>query len=56
MQKFPELDPTTPWFEYLSYQECCRSLGVKESLTRFMRYNQYYKMVLEDAQKNKKSN
>lgn len=50
--EYQTLDPTTPWFEYLSYQECCRSLNLKESLTRFQRYNEYYKSVLEDVKKN----
>jgi hypothetical protein len=37
------LDPTTAWFEWLSYQECCWSLGVTPSLGKFMRYNEYFK-------------
>jgi hypothetical protein len=36
------LDKTTPWYEWLSYLECCKSLKVKSSLTRFLRYNNYY--------------
>jgi len=40
---FPTLDPTTPWYEFNSYLECCYSLGIKPSLTKFMRYNDYYK-------------
>ena len=47
------LDPTTPWYEYLSYQECCKSLGVNESMNRFIKYNNYYRSVI-DAQKSKK--
>jgi hypothetical protein len=41
------LDPTTPWFEWLSYCECCASLGVKNQphLGRFMRYRAYLKEV-----------
>jgi len=35
------LDPTTPWFEFLSYQECCASLGRPCRLGSFMRYNAY---------------
>lgn len=42
------LDPTTPWYEWLSYLECCASLGVKPSLSRFLRYNEYYRSVQED--------
>lgn len=41
--KFPALDPTTAWYEYLSYQECCRSLNVPESLQRWMNYQKFYK-------------
>jgi hypothetical protein len=40
------LDSTTPWFEWLSYQECCWSLDVIPSLSRFMKYNQYYKSIM----------
>jgi len=43
--KYPTLDPTTPWYEFLSYQECCWSLNVPVSLHRFMRYNAYLKSV-----------
>jgi hypothetical protein len=41
------LDPTTPWYEFLSYIECCRSLNPPghPSLTRFMRYHEYLKEV-----------
>lgn len=39
------LDPTTPWFEWLSYCECCASLGVEPRLGRFMRYREYLKEV-----------
>lgn len=42
---FPVLDPTTPWYEFLSYQECCWSLEKPVSLTRFMRYNNYLKEI-----------
>jgi hypothetical protein len=41
---FP-LDPTTPWFEWISYLECCKSLEVEPSMTRFLRYHQYLKEV-----------
>lgn len=37
------LDSTTPWYEFLSYCECCRSLGVTPSVQRFLAYNSYYK-------------
>jgi hypothetical protein len=42
------LDPTTPWYEWLSYCECCKSLGPipnQPSLGRFMRYRNYLKLV-----------
>lgn len=42
---FPALDPTTPWFEFLSYQECCWSLKQPVSLKRFLRYNAYLKEI-----------
>lgn len=42
---FPVLDPTTPWYEFLSYQECCWSLEKPVSLSRFMRYNNYLKEI-----------
>lgn len=44
-QKYPALDPTTSFYEFTSYLECCNSLGVKPSLTRFMRYNNYLKEI-----------
>jgi hypothetical protein len=43
--KFPTLDPTTPWYEFLSYQECCWSLGRPVRLTSFMWYNAYLKEI-----------
>jgi hypothetical protein len=42
------LDPTTPWYELLSYLECCNSLGIKPSLNKFIRYNNYYKSTLQE--------
>ena len=39
----PALDPTTPWYEFNSYCECCYSLGFDPSLSKWMKYNQYYK-------------
>jgi hypothetical protein len=43
--EFPALDPTTPWFEFLSYQECCWSLNRPVRLGAFMRYNAYLKEI-----------
>jgi hypothetical protein len=42
---FSTLDPTTPWFEFLSYQECCFSLNRPVKVTNFMRYNAYLKEI-----------
>jgi len=41
------LDPTTPWYEWLSYCECCHQLNVKGQphLGRFMRYRRYLKEI-----------
>ena len=43
--KFPTLDPTTPWYEFLSYQECCWSLNRPVRVTGFMRYNAYLREI-----------
>jgi hypothetical protein len=43
--RYPALDPTTSHFEFLSYCECCKSLGVPSSLRRFMGYNRYLKDI-----------
>jgi hypothetical protein len=42
---FPTLDPTTPWYEFLSYQECCWSLDRPVRITGFIRYNAYLKEI-----------
>ena len=42
----PALDPSTPWYEWISYLECCNSLGIKPSLGRFIRYNEYYRSIV----------
>ena len=42
---YHKFDYTTPWFEFLSYQECCYSLGVPCSLGKFLRYHRYLKEV-----------
>lgn len=39
------LDPTTPWYEFLSYQECCFSLGVPCRMGSFLRYHAYLREV-----------
>ena len=51
----PTLDPTTPWYNHLSYCETIRSLGIEYSLHKFIRYNNYYKSVLEEKSNDKNS-
>lgn len=46
--RYPALDPTTSYYEFLSYQECCKSLNVKGSIQKFMRYNSYYKEIMNE--------
>lgn len=53
---FPTLDPTTPWFEFLSYQECCWSLNRPVRVTSFIRYNQYYAEINEEKTRKKGKN
>jgi hypothetical protein len=43
--QFTSLDPTTPWYEYLSYEEVCNSLNIRPRLGGFMRYNAYLKYI-----------
>lgn len=43
--KFPALDQTTPWFEFLSYQESCWSLDRPVRLGSFMRYQAYLREI-----------
>lgn len=40
--EYPALDSTTPYYEFLSYLECCESLNIKPSVRRFISYNKYY--------------
>jgi len=44
---YHELDPTTPWYEFLMYCEICHQLDVKNqpNMLRYMRYQQYLKEV-----------
>ncbi len=46
--EYPALDPTTPYYEFLSYQECGKSLNVPISIQKFMRYNSYYKEIMNE--------
>lgn len=41
--RYHTLDPTTPFYEFLSYQECCWSLNRPVRIGSFMRYNAYLK-------------
>ena len=43
------LDRTTPWYEWLSYTECCESLGLMPSYLRFIRYSKYLQSVQTDT-------
>lgn len=45
--RYPALDPTTSFYEFLSYVECCESLNVQgqPNWNRFMRYRNYLKEV-----------
>lgn len=52
---YPELDETTSWYEFLSYMECCNSLKINPSIHKFIRYNNYYKSVLEEKSNVKNS-
>jgi hypothetical protein len=42
-----DIDPTAPWYEFISYCRCCESLNVKgqPSIGRFLRYRRYLKEV-----------
>lgn len=45
--KYPALDPTTPYYEFLCYCEICYQLNVPEqpSIGRFMKYRNYLKSI-----------
>lgn len=47
-ESFPALDPTTPWYNFNLYVECCNSLGFKPSITSYIRYNEYYKALFTE--------
>jgi hypothetical protein len=46
--ELPALDPSTPYYEFLSYIECCNSLQIKPSMNRFLAYNRYYNSILQE--------
>ena len=39
--KYPAIDYSTPWGEFNSYIECCKSLNVEPSLRRYFGYRNY---------------
>jgi hypothetical protein len=43
------MDPTTPWYEWHSYLECCQSLDMQPSMRRFMAYNAYFREVMRNV-------
>lgn len=45
--RLPLLDPTMANYEFLCYLECCNSLNIKPSITRFVRYNKMWKELLQ---------
>lgn len=38
--RLPTLDPSTSHYNFRSYLECCNSLNVQPSLTKFVIYNE----------------
>lgn len=46
-KRLPILDSTMPNYEFLCYLECCNSLNVKPSITRFVRYNNMWKEMVQ---------
>lgn len=46
--ELPALDPSTPYYEFLSYIECCNSLQIKPSMNRFLAYNRYYNSIIQE--------
>ena len=42
-KRYPALDATTSHYEFNSYMECCESLNVIASISKFIAYNNYYK-------------
>lgn len=43
--KYPAIDYSTPWGEFISYIECCKSLNVEPSLRRYFGYRNYLKSI-----------
>ena len=49
-----DTDPTSPWFEFLSYIRCCGSLNITPNINRFLSYNRYYHYILNEKKENDK--
>jgi hypothetical protein len=43
--KYPAIDFNTPWGEFNSYIECCKSLNQTPSLRRYFGYRNYLKTI-----------
>lgn len=45
--QYPAHDPTTPWYEWNMYVECCRSLDVSDqpSWKRYSFFRNYLKKI-----------
>ena len=45
--EFPVYDPTTPWYEWNMYVECCNSLDVKDQphWQRYKAFSNYLKSI-----------
>jgi hypothetical protein len=41
--RLPQMDSTQPNYNFISYLECCNSLNRVATVTKFVRYNQYWK-------------
>jgi hypothetical protein len=44
---FP-LIPSDPAYEFLSYFECCSSLGIRPSVKKFLRYQELWKSHIQE--------
>jgi hypothetical protein len=40
-----DTDPSSVWYEFISYCRCCESLGIIPSVQRFMCYNAYLREI-----------
>ena len=40
-----DTDPTSAWYEFVSFCRCCESLGVPVRVQSFIRYNAYLKSI-----------